>query len=359
MSKFVALVFALAAPLAHAHHTGDVINTYANGVYAQYSEAVVTAEQLDAAIAQFIADPTEANLTVARTAWLTARSAYSPTEVYRFYNGPIEGPEGALNAWPLDEAYIDYVEGDANAGFIQKPELYPSLDAGILYDLNEKDGEKNIATGYHAIEFMLWGQDLYADSPGRRPATDYTTSPFAERRKQYLSAVTQILVNDLKSVRDQWAPNTNDNFRAQFTAEARQLESLTNILTGVTQLAGFELSQERMFTALDNRDQEDEHSCFSDNTHNDFIANLRGIKNVLEGGVIDLVREQDEGVAEELVDALALAEKAINAIPAPFDQAIVDDSKRSQVMKGVSALENLAEATKQAALILGVTLPQE
>ncbi len=362
MLRVLLLFSSIFSAVALASPRSEVIRNYALTVHAKYAEAYAGATLLQGAIDQFAADPTEANLIVARTAWLTSRESYSPTEVYRFYAGPIDdedGPEGALNAWPLDEAYIDYVDGDASSGLIQKPDLYPTIDDSLLRDINEKDGEKNIATGYHAIEFMLWGQDLYQDSAGRRPVTDFTTSPFAERRKTYLKVVAQLLVEDLASLVAAWNPEDPTSFFQTFVDPARETESLTNILTGVANLAGFELSQERMFTALDNRDQEDEHSCFSDNTHNDFIYNVKGIATVLRGGVIDLIRAEDEFVADELVDALANAEAAMAAIPVPFDQAILDGSpNRPIVMKGVESLEILSEATKQGAVTLGLAIPK-
>jgi putative iron-regulated protein len=361
MKWLVVLILPLAAQAASAN-THDAIIAYSKTAYAKYGEALMDAQMLKSAIDQFIADPTEANLIVARSAWLTSRASYSPTEVYRLYGGPIDGengPEGALNSWPLDEAYIDYVDGDANAGFIQHPDRLPTIAAGPLRDLNEKDGEKNIATGYHAIEFMLWGQDLYADSAGRRPATDYTTAPFADRRKAYLSVLADMIVADLQFVTDAWNPQNPNSYYQTFTNPAREQESLKNILTGVANLSGFELSQERMFTPLDNMSQEDEHSCFSDNTHNDFIYDVKGMANVLRGGIIDLVRETDEDVALELEEALAKAEKAMAAIPVPFDQAITENSPgRPFVMKGVESLEALSEATKQAAVVLGLEIPK-
>ena len=188
--KALALCFAvLATPAALATNQQSVIATYAATAFTQYSSALEGARSLQAAIETFLADPNEANLTEARQAWLKAREAYSPTEIYRFYSGPIDdqdGPEGLINAWPLDEAYIDYVQGDNTAGIIQQPDLYPDLTSEVLASLNEKDGETNIATGYHAIEFLLWGQDLSATGPGNRPASDYVTAPFAQRRKEYL-----------------------------------------------------------------------------------------------------------------------------------------------------------------------------
>ena len=61
--------------------------------------------------------------------------------------------------------------------------------------------------------------------------------------------------------------------------------SLRDILTGLGVLSKSELSGERMFVAYDNQDQEDEHSCFSDNTHRDITNNARGIYNVWTGRI--------------------------------------------------------------------------
>ena len=44
-----------------------------------------------------------------------------------------------------------------------------------------------------------------------------------------------------------------------------------------------ELAGERMNIALLTNSQEDEHSCFSDNTHRDIFLNAEGIQNAFEG----------------------------------------------------------------------------
>ena len=132
------------------------------------------------AIDRFIDEPTPAHLEAAKRLWLRARDDYGLTEVFRFYDGPIDnpedGPEGLINAWPLDEAYIDYVEGHPNAGIINKPGGFPVINAELLMSLNEQGGEENVSTGWHAIEPLLWGQDLNKDDPGDRPIEDYTTN---------------------------------------------------------------------------------------------------------------------------------------------------------------------------------------
>ncbi|HMN68086.1 MAG TPA: imelysin family protein [Bdellovibrionales bacterium] len=332
-----------------------VVDTYVANAHARYALALNGAVEIQKAVDAFLSDPTDETLHAARIAWTEARKPYTETEIYRFYGSPIdnesEGPEGLINAWPLDESYIDYVEGVPTSGFIQNPAGFPALTAEVLRDLNEKDGEDNISTGYHAIEFMLWGQDLYADSAGRRPVTDFTTAPFADRRRQYLQTLVDMLVGDLAWVTAQWAPNRPGNWADRMRQDPR---ALTQIFTGLVMLTGSELSGERMYVALESRGQEDEHSCFSDTTHLDILHDFLGIKNALvEDGLLELIRAADAAVAGEIDDALLIAERALRDILAPFDQAIVIDAGRVKVLYAIESLENLAEAIRQGGFTVG------
>jgi putative iron-regulated protein len=164
----------------------DAVANYAEGVHALYVKSLQSATAMDQAIDTFIENPTPASLEGAKRAWLRARDDYGPTEAFRFYGGPIDneedGPEGLINAWPMDEAYIDYVEGDSTAGVVNNPEQFPVIDAALIESMNEEGGEENVSTGWHAIEFLLWGQDLNEIGPGSRPVEDYTTDPNADRR---------------------------------------------------------------------------------------------------------------------------------------------------------------------------------
>ncbi len=363
------------AGIASAGPTDDdkaaAVEHYAAGVYAAYAASLASATDLDEAIDAFVADPTDDALATAKDAWLAARDDYGLTEAFRFYGGPIDdeedGPEGLINAWPLDEAYIDYVEGDPAAGVINDPDAYPTIDAELVTSLNEQGGEANISTGWHAIEFLLWGQDLSADGPGARPATDYAIAENADRRATYLTVVSDLLVEHLTSLVDAWAPDA-ENYRAAFVALAPD-EALTNIITGIGELTRGELAGERMYVAYSERSQEDEHSCFSDNTTNDLVGNARGIEMVLTGGypgvegpgLLDLFAAADEETAAALQDALDASLGALEAIPAPFDQHLADgvsddDPGRASVLTAIDALEAQAGALVTAAETIGVTL---
>jgi putative iron-regulated protein len=350
----------------------EVVSTYSSMVFAGYQDAMIDAQNLEQAINTFVADPTESNFEMTKEMWLVSRESYGPTEAFRFANGPIDaedGPEGLLNAWPLDEVYVDYVEDAPNAGIINDLETYPTLDKALLESLNEAGGEANISIGYHAIEFLLWGQDLTDPSemlPGQRKYTDFVsgengTASNQDRRRQYLVLCADLLTDHLQLMIDQWAVggayrSTIDNANVE--------EVLSNMLTAIATLSKSELGGERMFVAYDNQDQEDEHSCFSDNTDRDIRLNLDGIANVYRGSyknisgvsLEDLIKEADASLGDEVSAALVAAESAVFATADPFDFAIFDGAERPKVLAAVTALQTLGDKLVQGAAALGLSI---
>ncbi|MEN9579794.1 MAG: hypothetical protein RJA70_2803 [Pseudomonadota bacterium] len=358
-------------------NAGDAVLTYADIVEATYTDTLTAAEALDEAVTAFVVAPSQKSLTVARDAWLASREPYLQTEVFRFYDGPIDnpidGPEGMLNAWPLDEAYVDYVDGDADAGIVNDPKQ--EISATELEKLNEQGGEENIATGYHAVEFLLWGQDHDADGPGDRPFTDFVVgkdgSPSAKRRGEYLQTVSQLLTTHLRQVREQWA-NEKNTYRRDFEAAAAK-ESLTKILTGMIVLTGFETGGERLQRSLNSGDQEDEHSCFSDNTHRDMIQDVQGVKNVWRGSYTRLDGKKVNGtsvravvqvaspeLADELDAQIDASLDAAKALQPPFDREIAPGNKagRKRLQTLIEALGKQEELLQDVFQVLGFTVTE-
>ena len=278
-----------------------------------------------------------AGLTAAKDAWLDSREPYLQTEVYRFYDGPIDAlpdeVEGLLNAWPMDENYIDYVDGDlpgAFSGIVNDTTV--TIDADTLVGLNGEGGDGNVATGYHALEFLLWGQDMSATGPGERSFEDYTTLENADRRGDYLAVTSDLLITHLNQVADQWADGAA--YRTEWDG-LDGIDALERILTGMIVLSGFETGGERARAALLSGDQEDEHSCFSDNTHRDMVQDVVGVLNVWEGvytrtdgstvtgtGVYDVVAAQNQELADRVDARVRESVTLAEAIQAPFDQEI-------------------------------------
>lgn len=454
-----------------------VLNTNADIAYAAYSDSVDTAKALKTALATLKTNPTQANLDAARKAWLIAREPYGQTEVYRFRKSPIDstdyenedGPEGDINAWPLGEALIDYVvtggdfksdqvgvtankvginsngaltaaqaaENKAN-NIIGQTSI--AINASLLANTATASDEHDVIAGYHAIEFLLWGQDLNNSkavtdgtnretavkasgsgdklaSGGQRPISDFVqiqsnvvseklskkaavaetadapkSSPLANRRHQYLEVAVDKLIADLEQVRDGWKKGVDGNYRAKFTTIADVndgIEKLTEIMNGMGTLSKGELAGERMKIAYVGNSQEDEHSCFSDNTHRDIWLNAEGVSNSYYGvyagydhdlnpatpntstnavnngyGIDDLLasvnNDKVKALKTKLESALSATETNYKAIDTsaragkPFDVLIMDDERGASnpVAKTILSLNAQANVIAEAGKLL-------
>jgi putative iron-regulated protein len=351
----------------------QVVENYANIAFANYKKAYDDAVILETAINTFTATPTEANFLNAKNKWKEARESYGTTEAFRFADGPIDnadGPEGLINSWPMDENYVDYVQGAANAGIINNPTLFPTINKATLQNLNAQGvDETNVSVGYHAIEFLLWGQDLTAPSEnkaGLRPYTDYLlsggTASNQSRRALYLNVCADLLTDNLEYIVNQW--KVGGTYRATFLALPDDV-AVKNIYKGITTLVSAELPVERMEVAVGNASQEDEHSCFSDNTHRDIALNLQGVINIYKGkyGTIDgasledLVQQANMDAYSATDLSITAAQSKVSAILTPFDLAIsggVDSVEGAKVKTAASELKNLGANLLAGAVKIGI-----
>ena len=373
-----ALALTMAIGAARADVTAQaVLATYADIAEAAYGDSLTTARGLAQAVDALLAAPSEASLAAAREAWKTARAPYQQTEVFRFGNPLVDAWEGKVNAWPLDEGLIDYV--DASYGGPSDENPYAALDiignpapviAGAPVDagtitpaliadvLNEADGiETNVARGYHAIEFLLWGQDLNGTGPGagQRPFSDYTqgagcTGGHCDRRAAYLRAATTLLVADLEEMAALWA----EGGAARAEVGADPAAGVVAILTGMGSLSYGEQAGERMRLGLLLNDPEEEHDCFSDNTHWSHYYDGLGIENAYLGRYIrvdaslvqgaalaELVAAKDPALDAEMRAKLATTMAALSAIVAAAEAGMAYDQ---MLAPGNAAGEALLEA---------------
>ncbi len=349
-------------PNAYAYEARPQIEAYAGLVHDAYAKSAADAVAMKTAIEAMLASPSQATLDAARAAWVAARPAYIRTEAFRFYDGPIENVEGAINAWPLNEAYIDYVEGDPKAGLVNDATL--TLDEKAIAGRNQAQDEKDVTTGWHAIEFLLWGQDLSATGPGNRPYTDYIDGKDSnDRRRLYLRIVTDELVEHLEGLEKAWAEG-GGNYRALFLGLDKR-EALGRMVNGMAILAGYEFMSERLGVALDSGDQEDEQSCFSDTTKQDFVADIEGLYQVWTGdsegktrpGLNDLVYNLDSATADEVERLFQDAIAKVNAMGEPWDRVLAADKsspERQNAEAVVTALQALSDGLVKAGNKLGV-----
>ena len=376
-----------------------VLNHYADLAEVMYTDSLTTAKALQSSVNTFLASPTESNLAQTKSAWVAARHPYQQTEAYRFGNAIVDDWEGKVNAWPLDEGLIDYTaasygsSSDENALYTANVVANKTLKVGdttidassitpaLLADtLQEIDGvESNVATGYHAIEFLLWGQDLNGTGPGAgaRPASDFDKNNCSwgncDRRADYLKAATDLLVSDLQWMVDQWGA---DGEARKAVVDAPVDQALATIFTGMGSLSYGELAGERMKLGLMLHDPEEEHDCFSDNTHWSHFNDALGIKNVYTGSytrvngqkftgpsLSDLVRSKNAAADKEVVEHLnatlskmqVLVDSANNG--EAYDQLIGagNDAGNAKVRAAVDALVAQTKAIEGAVVAMNLS----
>lgn len=385
MALFAASTVFTSIPARADTTPAAVLKHYAELAQAKYEDSLTTAQALDKAIDALIAKPSDATLKAAKAAWIAARVPYQQSEVYRFGNPIVDEWEGKVNAWPLDEGLIDYVdasygtESDENALYTANVIANPKLKInGEEVDLTEitpetiqslheaGEIEANVATGYHAIEFLLWGQDLNGTGPGagNRPYTDYDkancTGGNCDRRAAYLKAASTLLVADLGDMVKAWAPDGD----ATKNVEADGNAGLTAILTGMGSLSYGELAGERMKLGLLLHDPEEEHDCFSDNTYASHLNDAIGIKSAYTGeytrvdgtkmkgpSLSDLVVAKDKALDTEIKGKLDATLTAMNVMKdraqkvEAYDQMIGENNAKGNAVVQ-KAIDGLIDQTK-------------
>ena len=379
-----------------AFSSQEVLKTYADIAEAVYEDSLDTAKVLRSVIQNFVNNPTEQNLQDAKDAWLAARVPYQQSEVYRFGNPIVDDWEGKVNAWPLDEGLIDYVESNSYGDQSDENENYVSnVIANKLIKINGKNVstspitreliaeklqeaggvEANVATGYHAIEFLLWGQDLNGTDAGAgsRPATDFNISNCSngncERRAEYLKVATDLLIDDLEEMASNW--RSNGQARNDLMSGGTK-KGLTAIITGLGSLSYGELAGERMQLGLMLHDPEEEHDCFSDNTHNSHYYDHIGMINVYTGkyvgvngriisgvGLGELVRQKNASLHNEMMNKLSETLISMNHMKKTaeagksYDQMLAsDDDHGNQIIQDV--VDHLKEQTLSIEKLIAV-----
>ncbi|MEQ3672964.1 imelysin family protein [Pseudophaeobacter sp.] len=389
---------ALGAAPVLAASKAEVLANYANIAEATYQDSLATAQTLQSAVNALVAAPSAEALTAARHAWLAARVPYQQSEVFRFGNAVVDDWEGKVNAWPLDEGLIDYVDtayggpSDENALAALNVIANPSFDLSgktidtsaitpaLLSDtLHEADGvEANVATGYHAIEFLLWGQDLNGTDhgAGNRPWTDYATGDsctngHCDRRGAYLKAATDLLVSDLQWMAAQW----DATGAARSTLLTNEGAGISAMLTGMGSLSYGEQAGERMRLGLMLNDPEEEHDCFSDNTHNSHYYDGLGVQNVYLGEYVrvngalisgpslsDLVAAAEPSLDHEMQTKLSTTMRALGRIKSTaeagfsYDQMLQQGNAAGEalIMGGVNGLVDQTRSIERVVKLLNL-----
>lgn len=385
---------AIGAYADHAEHrqaaktavtSEEIKHNYVATAYAAYSDSYLTALTLQKSVQMFLKAPSKATLESAKEAYKLARIPYQQSEIMRWDTditinadlakeqglSSVDDWEGQVNAWPLDEQAIDYVQGNSKAGIINQANG-EKITAQYLIDQNGVGGEANVTTGFHAIEFLLWGQDLNGTKAGagERSFNDFQTDKSGlcsaancDRRRDYLAVSTQLLVDDLQAMTQEWSPKAEMSKGTLAHNFLNSDDAIRYMLFAMKSMATDELASARMNEGIAGNDPEQEHDCFSDLSHVAIYHNFQGVRNAFYGGyegidgkevsgasLGDLINQNDPALYKQFDQALSRIEVSMATIlaageqsknPIRFDQIIGQDDNAAEKKAAQDAIYEL------------------
>ena len=223
---------------------------------------------------------------------------------------------------------------------------------------------------------MGTGLNGHGKGAGNRPWTDFAagdacTNDNCDRRSGYLIAATDLLLSDLEWMSAQWT----DAGAARAQLMANTDAGLSAILTGMGSLSYGEQAGERMRLGLMLNDPEEEHDCFSDNTHNSHYYDGLGVQNVYLGEYIridgrlvsgpslsDMVATTEPALDVEMREKLSTTMMALGRIKTAADTGFKYDQMLERgnaagnalVMGGVNGLVDQTRSIERVVSALGL-----
>ena len=295
-----------------------------NVVVATYHNLEVKASELKTTVDVFFQSSTQDNLNSACEAWRAARVPWELSEGFLF--GPVAflSLDPSLDSWPLDEAQLEEV---LNSQFELTSEF---IRDGLGYSLR----------GFHTIEFLLF-----------RDGNPRIVADVTDREKEYLIAVTQVLLEDTETLHQEWDGGFRNEFVNAGSSGSRytsQVQAVQEIIEGIITIAD-EVGNGKIGGPYLTKDVLSVESQFSWNSLTDFKNNIISIENAYMGkfpnetdgpGLDDIIKSKnsqlDTRVKQEITDAY----NAINGIPEPFRNNLYADAEITAAIEACNTLLN-------------------
>jgi len=288
--------------------------------------------------------PTDANLERARFAWRAARQPWEWSESFLF--GPVStmGFDPTLDTWPISRDDLEAVLSGSTP-----------LDKASVAQL-EPD-----VKGFHALELILFG-----DRAARR------ASQLTPRELQYAEVVSSEMSDIAHTLRQSWTDNSADQraFRAVLTSAGPDNQVydssqavVAELLDGISGILN-EVAEEKIGLPLASRDPELAESRFSETSIDDYRDNVRGAFQAYTGAVPGasaqtslqaLLKARDPNLDAQIIQGFNRVFAALDAIPVPFEQSIVEVSTSGPARAARNVSADLADIFDQdvAALLVG------
>jgi predicted lipoprotein len=318
-----------------------VLNDFTNKValpgYKDLSDASAT---LYTSLETLNSNPTETNLSNARSAWKNMRDIWEQCEGFLF--GPVEDNDydPNMDTWPTD--------------YVQMDSLLASTSSLELADIQNATLSLR---GYHPIEYILFGNH-----------GDRTAAGITARQKKYMMSLATDLKNTCNSLYQSWTtPPVNfanevmkaGNGSAKYTKKQEVYMAIVESLIGICE----EVGEGKMKEPYDAQDPAIVESPYSGNSLRDFKNNIIGLQNVYlckykeDGkGINDLVAAKNIALDNKIQSQIATAISSFDNITVNYEEAILTQKVQVEnTMKALSTLKETLEGELKPFIIQNIT----
>jgi putative iron-regulated protein len=349
--------------------------------YTSLSDANQAAQTFDSKLASFMYHPNPMSQAEVQQAWRLAYDSFLSSLIFSYL--PIQDPPDwysqeidykrllmQLDSWPIEGGYIDYIKEYPFSGIVN--DLTLDIDEETIRSQHGFTDPTNASLGYHALEFMLWGNtgqrsthDFFpqentapvpsSDGGHTSDLTNFDTMRQAEardlkpqnhnRRRQYTRLLSELLQKDLHRIQRRWEPSSG--YYAKLLQESKAENTLQAAFIAAQDLISKELLSKR-FTLTSSK--------FSQTSNADLLALLVGLQQwfmpmeaeLQEASLFFLIQQADPKIADNFSTALQTSTACIKKMTS--EPANIDQCKQDTI--------GLLSSLQDAALSLSVELPR-
>jgi putative iron-regulated protein len=354
--------------------------------YTYLSDASQSVQTLDSQLASFMYHPNPMSQAEIQQSWRLAYNSFLRSLIFSYL--PIQDPPdwqsqrigyshllAQLDSWPIEGGYIDYIQGYPFSGIVN--DLTLDIDEDSIRSQHGFTDPSNASLGYHALEFMLWGND------GKRSARDFfpqentapipinddvVTTQFLDdsskeslegsahgniliqteapeiklqnhnRRRQYTQLLIELLQKDLHRIQRRWEPSSG--YYAQLLQQSDSKKTLRSAFIAAQGLISKEILHKR-FQLIS--------SEFSQTSIDDISALLSGIElwfmptdeDQQEASLLFLLQQTDNQAATEFMNTFKQLKACVKMMSTDDDSI---DQCKQDTLQLLAVLRNSANA---------------
>jgi len=238
-------VTAPAAP-KYVFATDEIMKLWNQRAESCYQSVGLAMLELRAQNNEFLEFPSQSLLLQLQGTWNSAHQLFSACLIYQqpipfSFETTFLTTLNQIESWPIQGGYIDYLQGYEHTGLIN--DLTVDINLPVLKEQHKLTDSFDVSLGFHALEFILWGDTLERSSDDFEASEpDFSNIGYEtnakNRRRAYLLAVVSQIDDQVAQLQSRWdsADNSFSSTLSTMTDQQQNAYILSSITSYITHL---------------------------------------------------------------------------------------------------------------------------